>query len=148
MRRSESGQKNLILLDFFHLRRFRYLDQRTVDKQFIECLSLTFFFISLSFIFILCFVFIEGNYDAQIGERRTNSLLKRGCQIPANMNNEIHLGCDDDHDDDADDYDDKLQARANMEYKVCLHRDDDDGQKLTWRIYQNPNIIAKMFSPS
>ena len=71
-----------------------------MDKQFIECLSLTFFFIFLSF-FSLCFVFIEGNYDAQIGERRTNSLLKRGCQIPANMNNEIHLGCDDDHDNDA-----------------------------------------------
>ena len=147
MRRSDSGQHFFILLDFFLLRRLLYLDQRTVDKQFIECLSLTFFFIFLSF-FSLCFVFIEGNYDAQIGERRTNSLLKRGCQIPANMNNEIHLGCDDDHDDDVDDYDDKLQARANMEYKVCLHRDDDDGQKLTWRMYQNPNIIAKMFSPS
>ena len=147
MRRSDSGQHFFILLDFFLLRRLLYLDQRTVDKWFIECLSLTFFFIFLSF-FSLCFVFIEGNYDAQIGERRTNSLLKRGCQIPANMNNEIHLGCDDDHDDDVDDYDDKLQARANMEYKVCLHRDDDDGQKLTWRIYQNPNIIAKMFSPS
>ena len=118
-----------------------------MDKQFIECLSLTFFFISLSFIFILCFVFIEGNYDAQIGERRTNSLLKRGCQIPANMNNAIHLGCDDDHDDDADGFDDELQVRANMGYKVCLHRDDDDGQKLNWRMYQNPNIIAKMFSP-
>ena len=147
MRRSDSGQHFFILLDFFLLRRLLYLDQRTVDKQFIECLSLTFFFISLSFIFILCFVFIEGNYDAQIGERRTNSLLKRGCQIPANMNNAIHLGCDDDHDDDADDYDDELQARANMEYKVCLHRDDDDGQKLTWRMYQNPNIRANMFSP-
>ena len=147
MRRSDSGQHFFILLDFFLLRRLLYLDQKTVDKQFIECLSRTFFFIFLSF-FSLCFVFIEGNYDAQIGEWRTNSLLKRGCQIPANMNNAIHLGCDDDHDDDADDYDDKLQARANMEYKVCLHRDDDDGQKLTWRMYQNPNIIAKMFSPS
>ena len=115
-----------------------------MDKQFIECLSLKFFFLFLSFTLSLCFVFIEGNYDAQIGERRTNSLLKRGCQIPANMNNAIHLGCD----DDADEYDDELQARANMEYKVCLHRDDDDGQKLTWRMYQNPNIRAKMFSPS
>ena len=55
----------------------------------------------------------------------------RGCQIPANMNNEIYLGCDNDHDDDADDYDDELQAPANMEYKVCFHRDDNDGQKLT-----------------
>ena len=55
----------------------------------------------------------------------------RGCQIPANMNNEIYLGCDNDHDDDADDYDDELQAPAIMEYKGCLHRDDNDGQKLT-----------------
>ena len=90
-------------------------------------LSFSFF----SHIFSLCFAFIEGNYDAKIGERRTNSLLKRGCQIPANMNNEIYLGCDNDHDDDADDYDDELQAPANMEYKVCLHRDDNDDQKLT-----------------
>ena len=90
-------------------------------------LSFSFF----SHIFSLCFAFIEGNYDAKIGERRTNSLLKRGCQIPANMNNEIYPGCDNDHDDDADDYDDELQAPANMEYKVCLHRDDNDDQKLT-----------------